>query len=136
MEATKLTDRHFCYVIFLEMPPIDFVNLLETNGVIDNLKYLDCKYHRELYEEAKERMVVMNLGQIYFDFDYDSEPFVFNKYIGSKLDRAYKICVFEYGEDENCIGKTSNFENISDVFLEGMPLFFDTEGKIIRNSLN
>lgn len=131
MEKTKLTENHFCYVLFLEMSPIDFVNLLKTNGVIDNLKYLDCKYHNELYEEAKERMVGMNLGQIYFDFDYDSEPFVFNKYIGNKLDRAYKICVFEYNTEEDCcVDKTSSF------YCEGMPIFFDEKGEIIRNSLN
>ncbi len=130
MKEIKLTDKHFCYVLFLEMTPTDFANLLKTNGVVDNLKYLDSKYYTELYEEAKERMVRMNSGQVSFDFDFDSEPFVFNKYINGKLDRLYKICVFEYDTEDDFAGKTSS------IYCEGMPLFFDAEGNMIKHSLN
>lgn len=131
MEKTRLTDKHFCYILFLEMAPADFIALMKTNGIIDSMKYLDAKINLELYQEAKELLTGKNFGRVEFDFDYDSEPFVFNKYINGKLDRAYKICIFEYGEEEkDYTGQTSN------VYCNGMPLFFDSEGNMIKNSLN
>ncbi len=130
MEKIKLTDKHFCYVLFLEMQPSDFINLLKTNEIVENIKFLEINKNKELYQEAKDLILDKNYGNIIFDFDYDSEPFVFNKYIDCKLDRAYKICIFELVEKEHAI-KTSN------VYSEkGMPLFFDPNGDMIKNSLN
>ena len=127
----KLTDKHFCFFIFLEMPPEDFANLLQTNAVVDCLVFLDPKSNLELYNEAKELMCGKEMGSVFLDFDYDSEPFVFNKYINGKLDRAYKICIFEAKEEEmSYTGQTSN------VYCDGTPLFFDPEGNMIKPSLN
>lgn len=128
MYKTKLTDKHFCYALFLEMSPDDFIGLLETNEIVDNLKYINPKFHNELYIEAKALITEKHAPNIQFDFDYDTEPFVFNKYINGKLDRAYKICIFST-ENHSPI-KTSN------VYCEGMPLFFDPDGNMIKNSLN
>jgi len=130
MSTKKLTEKHFCYVLFLEMTPGDFISLMKTNGIVDNLSYLDSKRNVELYNEAKELLVSKDFGNVHFDFDYDLEPFVFNKYINGKLDRAYKICIFEYGEEKDYVGTTSN------LYCEGMPVFFDADGNIIKNSLN
>ena len=130
MSKSKLTDKHFCYVLFLEMSPDDFISLMKTNAVIDNIVYLDSKKHQELYQETKDLLVSRDLGQVYFDFDYDAEPLVFNKYINGKLDRAYKICIFEHGSEKDYTGRTSN------VYCNGMPLFFDPNGNMIKNSLN
>jgi hypothetical protein len=112
------------------MAPADFIALMKTNGKIDSLKFLEPKRNQELYEEAKDFLSKKDLGNTYFDFDYDSEPFVFNKYINGKLDRAYKICIFEYGEEKDYTGQTSKF------YINGMPMFYDPEGNIIKNSLN
>lgn len=130
MKKAVLTDNHFCYVLFLEMSPDDFISLLKINGIMDGLVFLDSKNNKEIYQEAKERVLNLNLGQVVFDFDYDAEPFVFDKYINGKLDRAYKICIFEYGTQNIYSGQTSN------VYCEGMPLFFDQDGNMIKNSLN
>lgn len=131
MEKTKLTDKHFCYVLFLEMKPTDFIKLMKTNGIIDNLVFLDIKKNKELYQEAKELLIGKDFGNVDFDFDYDLEPFFFNKYINGKLDRAYKICIFEHVSEEK------SFEgNTSEIYLDGMPLFYDAEGNLIKISLN
>ncbi len=131
MKETRLTDNHFCYVLFLEMLPTDFINLLKTNEIVDKLTFLEVKHNVELYQEAKEKLINKNLGSIYFEFDYDSEPFIFNKYINGKLDRPYKICIFEYIPDEKrFLGKTSN------TYCNGEPLFFDLDGNMIKNSDN
>lgn len=130
MEKTRLTDKHFCYVLFLEMAPADFIALMKTNGIVDNIKYLDSKRNLELYQEAKELLTGKDFGQVEFDFDFDSEPFVFNKYINGKMDRAYKICIFEYGEEKDYTGQTSK------LYCDGMPMFYDPQGNIIKNSLN
>lgn len=130
MEKIKLTEKHFCYVLFLEMAPDDFIALMKTNGIVDKMKFLDSKRNKELYAEAKELLCEKDFGNIYFDFDYDSEPFIFNKYINGKLDRAYKICIFEYGEEKDYTGQTSK------LYIDGMPMFYDPEGNIIKKSLN
>jgi hypothetical protein len=129
--SKRLTDKHFCFVVFLEMAPSDFANLLHTNTLTENLNFLDVRENLELYNEAKEMIVSQSFGNVIFDFDYDTEPFVFNKYIDGQLDRPYKICIFEAGEPEvSYKGKTSQF------YCDKMPVFYDTEGQIIRNSLN
>lgn len=130
MNKQKLNSNHFCYVLFLEMSPADFINILQTNQIIDNLVFLETKKNLDLYQEAKERLDARQTDNLNFDFDYDTEPFVFNKYIDGKLDRAYKICIFEYCEDKIEPVQTSN------VYCEGMPLFFDGEGNMIKTILN
>jgi hypothetical protein len=112
------------------MAPSDFIKLMKTNGIVDKMKFLDSKENIGLYKEAKELLTGKDFGQVEFDFDYDSEPFVFNKYINGKLDRTYKICIFEYGEEKDYTGQTSK------VYIDGMPIFYDQQGNIIKNSLN
>lgn len=130
MEKIKLTDKHFCYVLFLEMSPEDFSNLMKTNGISANLVMLNVQKNVELYQEAKDLIENKDMGSVYFDFDYDSEPFVFDKYINGKLDRTYKICIFEVQEENKHTGSTS------DIYFDGMPQFFGIHGEIIKNSLN
>ena len=131
MKESKLTEWHFCFAIFLEMSVEEFVRLLQTNSPEVYYKFLDARSNLELYEEAKESMLNKRLGGVDFDFDYDTEPFVFNKYINGKLDRAYKICIFEISEREiSFSGKTS------DAYCNGLPLFYDLDGNLIKNSLN
>src|SRR5258708_32747077 len=130
MKETKLTNKHFCFVIFLEMNPADFLKLLHSNSVGKDFIFLESKGNPELYQEAKEVLLNKNLGGVDFDFDYDAEPFVFNKYINGKLDRAYKICIFEQEEPvKSFSGKTSN------EYCDGIPLFFDPTATMIKNSL-
>ena len=97
MEKNKLTDKHLCYVVFLEMSPADCISLLETNSIAENIVLLEVKDNLELYQEAKELMIDKYSFDNYikFDFDVDSEPFIFYKHIGNKIDRVYKICIFE-----------------------------------------
>lgn len=130
MTKSKLTNNHFCYILFLEMSPTEFLDLLKINTIIDNMIFLDEKDNLELYQEAKQLLLKKDFSYVSFDFDYDSEPFVFNKYINGKLDRAYKICIFEMKEEKDYIGETSK------LYCDGMPIFFDPEGQIIKNYLN
>lgn len=129
-DSKQLTDKHFCYILFLEMPPSDFINLMKINCILEDVIYLEPKDCVGLYQEAKELLLKKDLGDVSFDFDYDTEPFVFNKYVNGKLDRAYKICIFEHGVEKSYTGKTSS------LYCDGMPLFFDHENNIIKTSLN
>lgn len=130
MEKINLTDKHFCYVIFSDMNPNDFIGLMKTNRIVEDLTYLDINRNIELYREAKELILLKDLGNESFEFNSDLEPFIFNKYINGKMERSYKICIFEHGKKENYIGKTSN------LYCDGLPIFFDPEGEIIKNCLN
>jgi hypothetical protein len=126
----KLTDKHLCMVLFLEMKPSDFISLMQTNCMIENLVYLDSRYNNELYQEAKDELESKLLGDVFFNFDYDSEPFVFDKYIGGRLDRTYKICIFEQCEQRDLRGMTSG------LYINGVPVFYDNFGNVIKNSYN
>lgn len=126
----KLTDKHLCMVLFLEMPPADFIELMHTNAMIENLVLLDSRYNLELYQEAKDLLESKLMGDVFFNFDYDSEPFTFDKYIGGKLDRTYKICIFEQCEQRDYRGRTSN------LYVDGIPVFYDSFGHVIKNSYN
>jgi len=129
-----LTDKHFCYVLFLEMSPEAFISFMHTNTGV-NISYLQPLDNIELYIEAK-KLILEKEGfmDVSFDFAYKTEPLVFNKYISGKLDRPYKICIFEAKEEDNTQwqfnGKTS------DVYCDGKPLFFDGSGNMIKNSEN
>ena len=126
-----LTNKHFCFFIFLEMSTKDFINILQINTGMQDIVFIDPIYNRELYQEAKNKMINMKPSFVSLEFDYDMEPFVFDKYIDGKLDRAYKLCIFEQGVPEpNFIGKTSNLH------IDGMPVFFDKDGIRVLNSLN
>lgn len=124
-----LRDNHFCYVIFKEMNPLDFLSLMELNVGLKNMVFLDYDSNLELYSEAKGLILqgISNKTGVVFDFAYESEPFVFNKFINGQLDRQYKICIFEVKKEKR---KTS------DVYCDKMPIFYDPNGDIIKNSLN
>lgn len=129
-----LNKNHFCYVIFKEMTPVDFLTLMELNVGMLDLHFLNYSENDDLYSEAKG-LILRRASQsqgIVFDFAYDSEPYVFNKFIDGQLDRQYKICIFEFREpeEEKYKGKTS------EAYYNDMPMFFDPEGNLIKNSLN
>lgn len=106
------------------MTPQDFLNLMELNVGLVGLEFLNYDKNKEIYSEAKSLILnsVSNKSGVVFDFAYDSEPFVFNKFINGQLDRQYKICIFELKEEKARITK--------------MPVFFDPNGDIVKNSLN
>ena len=127
----KLTGKHLCYVIFSEMSPSSFIDMLELNFGIVGLIHIRENGNEELYEEAKQKMLNLFTGTISFDFKFSMNPFYFNKRINGKLDGCYKICIFEQDfEKKDYVCQTSS------LYYNGVPKFFDEDGKIIKNSLN
>jgi hypothetical protein len=138
MEKKKLTNSHFCYVIFYEMSPSHFKDLLEMNIGVTFLKYLDVILNEDLYKEAKELIVEKTkmYDTVRVEFSFENDPFVFNKFIDNNFDRTYKICIFEVA-DENTNSSGWEFKGkTSNVYCNGKPLFFDGEGSMIKNSDN
>lgn len=138
MEKKKLTEYHFCYVIFNEMSPSSFKDLLEMNIGVTNLEYLDIILNEDLYKEAKESIIEKTrmYDWVKVEFPFENDPFVFNKFIDNNFDRTYKICIFE---TKNAIMNNSGWDfkgKTSNVYCNGKPLFFDEEGNMIKNSDN
>ena len=134
----KLTNYHFCYVIFREMTPNEFANLLQTNTGIENLIFLEIESNEDLYEEAKQLIKTQysNFKNLLFEFPYKNEPYTFNKFIDGNLDRTYKICIFEVLENKK---ENTNWEfngKTSNLYFDDIPLFIDPNGKVIKNSDN
>lgn len=132
MEKIKLTEKHFCYVMLLDMSTEDFIEQMDINEIVSNLDLLSEKNNKELYLEARKIIESKNKLGCSFEFEYDIEPFVFKKYIDGIPGKEYRICVFQQNHEKvkHPIIKTSDF------YIKGMPLFFDADGNMIKHSLN
>ena len=132
MNEIKLTDKHFCYVVSLDMSIEDFIEQMDINEIVADLDLLSEKSHKELYLEARKRIENKNRLGCSFEFDYDIEPFIFKKYIDGKPVKEYRICIFQQNNEKtkHSIIKTSKF------YLNNLPVFFDDSGSVIKISLN
>jgi len=137
MEKKKLTNHHFCYVIFNEMNPSTFKDLLEMNIGVTFLEYLDVILNEDLYKEAKQLIVekTKTYEFVKVEFPFESDPFVFNKFIDNNFDRTYKICIFE-SKDDKMENSGWDFNKTSAVYCNGKPLFYDDGANLIKNSDN
>lgn len=128
MEKYKI-GKYICYAVPIDLDVEVVISMLETNGMAEHLIYLDERSHKDLYTWARKVMQQKQTIGVSFDFDYDHEPLIFNKYVNGKMSGEYRICIFEKSENKYK-GK------LSDIYCNGMPLFYDTEGNLIKPSLN